>query len=694
MPGTLFTPLHAQIDRRCRRIALTILAMAFILLLTSIGLQSVHAETSRREGLPQAGFTSDKTMLVDPTRNLRLDDVLSESNQAKFAHLADNGLNLGYTTKAGWLKFVIRSDISQSVLLSLTPNFVDLIDVYIATDRPGLRSDDFKHLEMGDHRPLPTDFFSSLANVVPLALKAGETTLVYIRAAGVNNALTLTAELYPQTDHTFRTTVSGLAFGSWFGGMTVLLMIQAVILYFDRRTSYLLLALQTLVAMINYLGTLGLSRVFLYPDGGTGNDIFSAGTTWLGLTAGAAATASVLEMASDAPWLNRLFRLIAAIGVVGIICAWAGVNIAFAPIGNAASVLAATLAAIQALRSANSGGAGTRLRAGAYVILWLGVFATFTQRTGVISLPNWVAQTYAVSCLIQTVLLTGAIGFRLRAAETLNRSMQNELLVAAKAAEHQANVLVMERTAELRQAKQTAEEALRAELASQEQQIRFMEVLGHQYRTPLAAIRSYVDAIAVSLGKKDKANLHRLERVRMGVARLVEVLEVNVARSRLQGPSFQPTPEKVSISELILATAARGRDLLQRDIRVEFEPGIEKVEIFADADMMGLAIINLLENASKFSFGNDAEIELKCLRAGPDIVLSVSDRGIGIPPADLDTILTRFTRGSNVAGVPGTGMGLSLVSRIAGAHRGSVAIDSVLNVGTTVRITIPIDQPA
>lgn len=296
-----------------------------------------------------------------------------------------------------------------------------------------------------------------------------------------------------------------------------------------------------------------------------------------------------------------------------------------------------------------------------------------------------------MSILFQTVLLTGALAARLRAVEAQNREMGNEALAASQAAEQRANAMVTEKTRELAGAKQTAEDALRAELASQEQQVRFMEVISHQYRTPLAAIRTHVDNMGLGLRKDDDVNRGRLERMRRGIARLVEVLEVNLSRSRLQGSAFRPILVRTSIGEVVEAAGRRGRDLLQHGIVVTVAPEVANVRIMGDADMLGIAIINLLENAVKFSAGVSEEpVTLLCALVDGKLAVSVSDRGIGIPDGEIGSILGQSFRGSNVQGVEGTGMGLSLVARIAAAHGGGVEIDSQVGHGTTVRIILPV----
>jgi len=608
---------------------------------------------------------------------------------AAFEPVSGSGISLGYTTDAAWLKLAIKSDETQQQMLSLTPNFTDLLDVYVARQGAGLTAGDFKHIAMGDHRPL-AGALSGLQNIVPLDLRANETTLVYVRVAAINSTLLLKAELYSPDEHTWRTTILGLVYGAWFGGMSVLLVIQLVFYHFDRKSPYGLLAFATFVAILAHLGTQGLSRVFLLPQGGSGNDYFTAMTAWGGLFASALATASILELVREAPRLNRVFQWGACLGLVGIVFAAVDANIVFAPVGTIAIIVLSTLAAFQGLRTANRNGIGTRLRAAAFVILWLGLVSTLSQTSGASPLLPWSTHAYGVSILVQTVLLTGSLAIRLRAAEARNREMADEALAAAQAAEQRANAMVTEKTRELADAKQRAEEALRAELASQEQQVRFMEVISHQYRTPLAAIRAHIDNMGLSLPKDDGVNRGRLERMRRGIARLVEVLEVNLSRSRLQGPAFRPTLVRVSIGEVMEAAARRGRDLLQHDIVVTIAPDVAGVRVMGDADMLGIAIINLLENAVKFSKGLSEEpVTLACALVDGKLAISVSDKGIGIPAQEIGGILGHSVRGSNAKGVEGSGMGLSLVARITAAHRGSVEIDSRIGDGTTVRIILP-----
>lgn len=661
-------------------------AILFIALFL-LGFHVQESAASEPSTLPTPSFS----LLLDPSRNLSIADILTLDAPTSFKAITSGSINLGYITDAAWIRMEIPSGGNQPALLSLTPNFVDLLDIYVGSKAHGAAEGAFRHWTMGDNRPMTADAMSGLDNVVPIDLQAGLTTIVYIRAAAVNSNLSLSATLYSPINHTLRTTVSGLMYGTWFGGMAVLLTIQLVFYHFDRKPYYLLLALATFVAMLVYTGILGLSRLFLFAQGGAGNDIFTAATTWFGLTASSLAAASILDLPRTSPWLNRLFLLGAALGVVGVGYAACGNNLIFAPVGSLIIIVLSTVAAFHALWTANSDGMATRLRAAAFIVLWIGLAATLAQRQSIAPLPIWVAHSYAMSCVIQTILLTAALGVRLREAESKNSAMHEEVLAAAMAAEQHANLLVIEKTRELAHAKALAEEALGAELASQEQQVRFMEVLGHQYRTPLAAIRSHVDAINVSLSPSDHRNRRRIERVRLGIVRLVEVLEVNLARSRLQGSAFKPLTTRVAVSEVVGTAAARARDLLQREIEVTLDPEASEALVIADTDMLGIAIINLLENAAKFSaLREKSSIRLNCSLMDDHAVLSVEDQGMGIPQQEIAGIFDRAVRGSNARNIAGNGIGLSLVQRIVSAHGGRLEIRSSIGMGTTVTISLPL----
>jgi signal transduction histidine kinase len=100
-------------------------------------------------------------------------------------------------------------------------------------------------------------------------------------------------------------------------------------------------------------------------------------------------------------------------------------------------------------------------------------------------------------------------------------------------------------------------------------------------------------------------------------------------------------------------------------------------------------ISNLISNAVKFSpAGGDVVVTVD--RVENDGLVAVRDQGVGIVPEDRATIFDRFRRGSNVKGIPGTGIGLTLAKEIAEAHGGSVFVESAPGKGSTFTVRLPL----
>ncbi|MCK0207570.1 sensor histidine kinase [Starkeya koreensis] len=628
---------------------------------------------------------TELAVLRDPAGTLTLDDVLARGNQ--FQHIASNGINIGTSSDVVWLRVEAKAYATRAGALALSPATFDIVDAYVAQLRPGLRAQDFHSFALGDHRPLPA-VVATLYGELPLDLRDGETTLVYLRLVSLNTSLNLSLDLYPAAQAAQRAVLMGLGYGFWFGGMAILVLIQFVFFHFERKAYYLLLAASSVTTILVYCANLGVARLLWFPGGGNGHDLFHMTAYWLGVTFWSLTTASVLDLRRRTPWLGRLFDIAAVLGILGGLAALLGYNRMVIPAGNILIAAFSTVAAARAVFCAREQGLGSSLRAIAYVLFWLGLVATVVQRMGLFPLPNWVTHSYGIGVLLYTLLLTGGLGARLRLAEVQNRQMAEAALALSREAEDRANALVAQRTDELVAARRTAEEALEAELEARRREVRFMEVLSHQYRTPLASIGSNIDTIALSLPPSDTANADRIRRVRRAVARLVELLRFHISRSRLEGAAFRPALAPVPAGTVVETAVGRARDLAQSaGIELEVAEGAGAVRVSADAELLVAALMNLIDNAVKFAGPGNGPVRVRCfLDTGGHVVLEVADTGIGIPPDEIERVRERGYRASNAADIEGTGLGLSLVQRIADAH--GAVFDIVSNEAEGTRLSL------
>jgi signal transduction histidine kinase len=112
-----------------------------------------------------------------------------------------------------------------------------------------------------------------------------------------------------------------------------------------------------------------------------------------------------------------------------------------------------------------------------------------------------------------------------------------------------------------------------------------------------------------------------------------------------------------------------------------------------DEKLLRQILTNLLSNAIKYSpEGSTIQVVLTC-EDGQDVVLSVTDQGIGIGEDDLQQLFEPFHRGDNVGNIKGTGLGLAIVKRAVECHGGSIVCASVINQGSTFTVRLPQTQP-
>jgi two-component system OmpR family sensor kinase len=108
----------------------------------------------------------------------------------------------------------------------------------------------------------------------------------------------------------------------------------------------------------------------------------------------------------------------------------------------------------------------------------------------------------------------------------------------------------------------------------------------------------------------------------------------------------------------------------------------------ADRDLLFLAIHNVLDNAIKFTEPGD-RIEIRASENGSEVQIEIADTGPGIPAEEIDQVWAELFRGKNARGIPGSGLGLSLVQAIIRRHGGTISIRSQVEVGTEILMKLP-----
>lgn len=233
----------------------------------------------------------------------------------------------------------------------------------------------------------------------------------------------------------------------------------------------------------------------------------------------------------------------------------------------------------------------------------------------------------------------------------------------------------------LRQAKETAEQAL-----SEQRQL--VAMISHEYRSPLAVIDSAAQLLSIKLPSDgDAASI--IARIRRGVARLTSFLDNCLIEGRMESDALALHSSAIDLYALTESVMESARHISESHrFVVELDPGLP--QLHGDRQLMSVMLLNLIGNAIKYSPGG-SEIRLRIKRAGQALSFEIIDQGMGIPADEVPLILQKYVRGRSVASIPGAGLGLSLISRIAAMHGGRVEINSREGEGTHVTVTIPLD---
>jgi signal transduction histidine kinase len=212
----------------------------------------------------------------------------------------------------------------------------------------------------------------------------------------------------------------------------------------------------------------------------------------------------------------------------------------------------------------------------------------------------------------------------------------------------------------------------------------------HELRTPLASMRVLIDGLLADPEFDPSKTREYLALMAIENERLSRLIGNFLTFARLERNQHRFELAPVSAAEVVTAAVAAIRDRIgaSRDVRVEIESDLPP--ILAERDSVTTALINLLENAAKYSPA-DQRIVVKASRDGNAFVaFSVSDNGIGIPPREQRRIFRRFYRVDNrlASATTGVGLGLSIVDLIARGHDGQVTVHSEPGAGSTFTLRV------
>ncbi len=243
-----------------------------------------------------------------------------------------------------------------------------------------------------------------------------------------------------------------------------------------------------------------------------------------------------------------------------------------------------------------------------------------------------------------------------------------------------------------KQAEESLSKSLEQQIQLNEMKTRFISTASHEFRTPLATIMNSVDLIRMRLERQAsqeiRDNVQRpLSIIESEIDRLTQLISNILTADKIdaQKIAFHPQPIMMSqiVKQVIQQHFIERKD--GREVRLKIS-GKERA-ISGDVRLMEHILINLISNAFKYSQKGDVALMLHFGRA---LKLTVSDQGIGIPLEDQPMLFSKFFRGHNTSGIPGTGLGLNIVKEFVDMQKGQIQLESQLDKGTTFHLNFPL----
>jgi two-component system sensor histidine kinase KdpD len=232
----------------------------------------------------------------------------------------------------------------------------------------------------------------------------------------------------------------------------------------------------------------------------------------------------------------------------------------------------------------------------------------------------------------------------------------------------------------------------RSEAAREGEQLRsaILDSITHEFRTPLTSIKASITSLMSGITLTESDRIELMTVINEESDRLNRLVGEAAEVAQLESHEFQLDLKPRRIAEIVEAAVAGIKQLLGKhpiEIRVP-----EDVNALVDAERIKEVIIQLLENAAKYS-DPEAPIRITAESKENNLVINIADQGSGIDDMEQGLIFDKFYRGKNQRyRVQGTGMGLAIARAIVEAHGGKIGVTSQVGSGSVFHFSLPLSR--
>lgn len=630
------------------------------------------------------------SVLLDRDRNLGIADV-RRLPAAAFDDLTAD-FSAGYADAAAWLRFELArtADAPVEWWLAVGPNYLDRIELYTPEGGDTARVVDLQ--APWSQRSVGVETAVFPLNVAPAG--HGEAAVYYMRVTN-RTALTAFAALWRPTAFVRASNIESLLHGAYIFTALVIVVINlfywyslrlavfpafigcvaGMALYFLQLESYQLMLFQperpppvkllmTLTQCVMVWFAYWFFAALVRPE----RHWPRLAHAWRRINQGAVAVGAVLLLAGQykptvpALWVVVMFGL-AFNTAVSVHLAWRG--------DRSAMYFLAAIAGLIAMMS-------VRLAYGFGLLDSYGI--VYDHGLLLASVVFWV--------LTQIIMLD-----MLNRARHEHEAARDRALVLARRGEAMLEAKVEKRTRDLERTREQLAQALDQEQQANIDQRRFLRMVAHEFRTPLATVRATTALLEIEAGNDPAVRQRNIDRLHAATSRMTRLVEGALAQDRFESAAWRANVSRISVPELLgeVVAVIRDGDGSAHPVTVD----CPELSLQADRELLRIVLHNLLDNAVRYS-PPGSPVSVTAVDAGDgSVAIRVCDRGIGIPREEQRHIFGKYYRvpATAASSSPGLGLGLYLVDSVVRLHGGRVEVDGEPGQGTCFSLFFPLHQP-
>ena len=222
----------------------------------------------------------------------------------------------------------------------------------------------------------------------------------------------------------------------------------------------------------------------------------------------------------------------------------------------------------------------------------------------------------------------------------------------------------------------------------------FYSTVSHELRTPLFSIQGFAQIMLEEDELDQNTQKEFLDTIRRQATQLSEMVNNLLDLSKFEEGKLELEKEPLSLLEVIQQTILRLQGFAHQQ-KVTLIPNLppQLPEVIGDRQRLEQVLTNLIGNAIKFS-ATDDQVAVSASETGTDLLVQVEDKGIGIPPEDLESIFSRYYQAGNKSerSAMGSGLGLHIAKKIVEGHGGQIWVESEDGQGSTFSFTLPLPK--